>query len=335
MKKNLILSMIVAVVFTLASCGSPSTMGTPTSIPTIATTETASVSYDLNVTVTDQSGNPISWATGIVQVSGNTLSKEADAGGRLTWQNMSKAGDSISISAQGYMPVQQPLSLVQGSNELSIVLEADPTQLNPGKICQPGQKVLYVEDFEDGKAQDLENVLEPKWSFVSADGHGTVLKVDAPGGNASTMSQTEYGNAVWLFDLSTTGMIDVNFNWHYFETMEGGNAGLSRYFVVYKPGETFTLNYQRPGEGNNKMAESDSPVFEPDSWHALAIAYFNGSLSVWLDGQQAMSANQDVPIQKGALGIQINSSTQAPIELDNFVVCELTAPFTGPLETTP
>jgi hypothetical protein len=334
MKKYLFFSLTTILILVLAACspsasnGGNSSEPTATSVPAIST----SIPYDLTVKVTDQNGTPITWATGIVMVSGNNESKEATESGQLVWKNMEAPAESVSVSAQGYKPIQQALSMELGQNEVSIVLEADPAQLNPGKICQPGQKVLYVEDFEDGQAQDLDNIEAPKWSFAQAEDHGTVLEVNSPGGNASTTNWMDFGNAVWMFDLSTSGMIDIDINWHIYETPEGANNGIARYFVVYKPGELFELDYLRPGD-SQKLAEAESPIFQADTWHTFAIAYFNGALSVWVDGQQAMSAVQDIPIEKGKLGIKINSGTQAEIQFDNFVVCGLNEAYAAPAVT--
>ncbi len=334
MKKNLYLSLTAVLVLVLAACGPSAQQDITTSAPTetLAPVDPTPIPYDLTVKVTDQTGNPITWATGIVLVSGTNVSKEANDAGQLVWNNLSNPGESLSVSAQGYKPVQQTLSMEQGPNELSIVLETDPYQLNPGKACQPGQKILYVEDFEDGQAQDLDNIEAPKWNFVQVEGRGTVLRVNAPGGNASTTNWKEFGNAVWMFDLSTNGMIDIDINWHIFETPEGANNGLARYYVVYKPGERFELDYLRPGD-NGKLAEAESPVFQEDTWHTFAIAYFDGTITVWVDGQQAMNAVHDLPIQKGKSGFQINQATQAEILLDNFIVCELNGPYAPPAVT--
>ncbi len=329
MKKNLLQSIILILILALTGCG-PSAVQegittTPTGVP--AQASPTAIPYDLTVTVTDQNGHPIPWAKGMVMSSGIAISNPANESGQIEWINMTNPGDTVSITAQGYSPALQNLTMSRGGNAVSVVLEADAHQLNPGTACQPGEKVLYLEDFEGKQAPDLENLQAPNWSFAQVEGRGTVLKVNAPGGNASFTGQTEFGNAVWMFDLSTNGKIDMDIDWHMIVTTEGSNAGLSRYYVEYKSGELFQLNYQKPGEGNT-LAEAEPPVFEGDTWHSFAIATFNGTVSVWVDRNQAMSVVQDVPIEKGNLGIEINSGTQAEISFDNFVVCELNGAYT-------
>jgi len=41
----------------------------------------------------------------------------------------------------------------RGPNDMSIVLERDPYGVLPASACAPGETLLEVEDFQDGRAQ--------------------------------------------------------------------------------------------------------------------------------------------------------------------------------------
>ena len=331
MKKNLFRTIMVVLILMLTACGSSTqkveTM--PTSEAAVSPTEPALPSYELKVMVADQDGSPISWSTGIIQISGKDVSMEADDSGQIAWNNLAGATGTLTVSAQGYKPTQQSLSLVQGSNELSVKMEIDPLQLNPAKVCSPDQKIIYVEDFEDGQAQYMENLVEPKWDLVSLEDNGMVLSANSPGGSAEAMVNSVFSNAVWLFDIKTSGVIDVDFLWHVSEVDEGPTAGLYRYNIAYQPGEILELDFERPGE-KGKLVESESPVMEEDAWRTFAIAYYNGGISIWVDGEKAMNVEHVPPIEKGIFGFQVNPGTEAEIFFDNIIVCGLNEPYTPP-----
>lgn len=328
MNKSLFQTITIVLILALTACGSPTqkveTM--PTSEEVKATNEPALPTFELKVMVTDKDGNPITWATGIAQTSGKDVSLKGNDTGQLVLANLSEATGKLTVSAQGYTPSQQDLNLTQGTNELSIKLEKDPLQLDPAKACKPGQKILYVEDFEDGQAQDMNNLVESKWKLINTEDHGMVLSVNSPGGDASTLVDSQFGNGVWLFDMKTSGVIDIDINWHVSEASEGATAGLSRYYITYLPGTRFELNFEKPGE-RGKLVEVESPSLKEGSWNTFAIAYYKGAISIWVDGETFMDVRHDPPIEKGKFGFQINPDTQAEVQFDNLIVCGLNEPY--------
>ncbi len=328
MKKKFLPSILILIILAASACSSYAPEATPASNAggTSNPAGSALAAYGVKVKVTNQDGQPITWANAVVNVSGNDLSKRTDSAGQAAWSDLTGASGTISIFAQGYKTAHQALNLGQGSNELVVVMDTDPFQVDPAKACLPGEKMVYVEDFEDGQAQDFEDLVKPKWKLVNLPERGIVLNVNSPGGNAKTMVNAEFGNAVWQFALKASGPINVDINWHYSEVTEGSSAGLSRDYIVFQPGNKFELNFSRPGE-SGVLAESEAPGLEPDSWHNFAIADYKGAISVWLDGKMAMSANHDNPIEKGKFGFQINPATQAEIWFDNLIVCGLSAPY--------
>ncbi len=321
MKLKWLPGLLAAVMLVSAACG-PALQTTPTS-----PAQGAAVSaYSIRVTVSGPDGQAISWARAVLNQAGSDIPRKADEAGQMAWDNLPSPAATLSVFAQGYSAQHQPLSLVQGANTLAVVLQLDPLQVNPAKACSASEKLLYIEDFEDGQAQDFDNLVKPKWRLANLPERGIVLVVDSPGGNAKSMSISEYGNAVWKFDLRASRVMDLDMIWHFSETMEGSSAGQSRYAVVLQPGKTLELNFARPGE-NGVLGQTAAPAFAPGEWHSLAIASYKGSLAVWLDGAPALSAEQENSIEKGKFGFQVNPATQGEISFDNLVVCGLSAPY--------
>ena len=61
---------------------------------------------------------------------------------------------NLQVSAPGYHAASQPVTLERGPNELAVVLQRDPLGLAAADACAPDEKLLYIEDFQDGEAQD-------------------------------------------------------------------------------------------------------------------------------------------------------------------------------------
>lgn len=334
MRKQLLVIVKIVLILMLTACGSSPAKTDTESASEVNPTSPAPTQalFELTVTVNSEDGNPVPWAAGSIKISGKELPGKANNTGQLVWEGLSGTDGQLIVSAQGYTSLQQPLSLVAGANKLSVVLKTDSYQLNPAKACQTGEKIIYVEDFEDGQAQDLDNIAAPKWNLISLEDFGLVMNVNSPGSNTNTLIKSEYGNAVWQFEIMTSGGVDMNFNWHVLETSEGANTGLSRYYVSFKPGVELNLGVERPGV-NTQLAESKAPDFEKGTWHTIAIAYYKGVISVWVDGQKAIDTTHDTPIEKGRFGFQINSATEGEIWLDNLIVCGLKEPYAPPVMT--
>ncbi len=328
MKKKLFLSLMFVFMLALVACGSSSDEDTitPAPVETSAPVAPPATPYDLVVKVTDQDGNPIPWATGSIQTSGKDVSATADDAGQLAWNGLPDSGGSLTVSAQGYLPAQESLSLEQGANELSIALERDPYALDPAEACQPGQQIVFVEDFEDYQAQGMSDISDAKWSFIDVEERGTVLEFISTGESATTKSSTKFGNAVWFFDMKTDGLADFTIFFHQYNIDEGIDAGPYWYFIPSKTGEPFELNFERPRD-RGVLATSEMPVFDAGDWHTLAIAYYGGDISLWVDGQMALNVQHDPPIEQGNFGFIVNQGTAANILFDNLIVCGLEQPY--------
>jgi hypothetical protein len=178
-----------------------------------------------------------------------------------------------------------------------------------------------MEDFEDGQAQGWGNLVRPVWSFGQVEGHGTVLTAYVPDGKGHAYyRQGDFGNSVWLLDLQAGGG-DLHLNWHFTES----TAGISRYLVVYKPGEHVQIHRHIPGAGG-VLAERVAPAVPEGVWQRIAIAYFEGAVDVWIDGQLVLGVNDPEPLERGGLWLEINPSPVS-ISFDDIVVCSLNGPY--------
>ena len=128
---------------------------TPTPLPTATPTP---LPYDLTVTVVDETGAPIAGASIVFPESGDGSPMQANDQGQYSWNNLRGEAVSLTVSAQGYVNAEQTATIQRGPNEVKVTLKRDPFAILPSEVCAPDQKILYVEDFQDGKSQGWQNI---------------------------------------------------------------------------------------------------------------------------------------------------------------------------------
>ena len=135
---------------------------TPTSPPPSATP----IPYNLTVIIRDPEGQPIQGA----MASLGEASIPSDADGAVVFSDLPSDQASVKVSAQGYNPAELNQTLARGDNQAEINLEMDPFGLLPQDACAPGEKLLYIADFQDGAAHD--------WDAAAANAPGWKLEED-------------------------------------------------------------------------------------------------------------------------------------------------------------
>lgn len=329
MKKTIIFVLLVVFAVTLTGCGTSGT--TETTAPTADTgsggQQPSSASYSLTVTVIDGDGNPISWAKGDVQGVGSALTKTADNQGTFSWEDLTANSGTLTVSAQGYVPVQQALDLVEGSNEISISMELDPVQLNPANVCKTGQTVLYVEDFEDSQAQDFVGATAPTWEIKSITDLGNVLEANIAGTGSKVDVRSSWDNAFLQFNMMASGPIDMEFYIHSTNVPEGKDAGIYRYVISYKSGEAFALSFEIPTD-SGILATGENVAFDENVWHTITFAFYKGEISAYLDGVEQLSYTDQVPVGGGQFGYFIKEGTGGAVDFNNIIVCSLDSAYT-------
>jgi hypothetical protein len=181
MKKSIqtMLAAVVSLAISL-SCAVVSTfVPTPTPIPPTSTatplpTPTATpIIYNAAVNVVDENGKPVSNA----KISQDETIELTDNQG--VWQKSSQSPNlSFNVWAQGYLSQEHSSTMQAGANNIQIQLSPDPFGLKPADLEKEGYKLVFVEDFQDGKEGFSE--LQGDWKVVDdIDNAGNkVIQVD-------------------------------------------------------------------------------------------------------------------------------------------------------------
>jgi hypothetical protein len=305
----------------------------PTAIPTATATATP-IPYDLTVAVVDEAGAPIAGAGIVFPESGDGSPKQADDQGQYSWNNLASGLVSLVVTAQGYLTTDQSSTLQRGPNEVAVTMKRDPFGLLPSASCAPDQKVLYVEDFQDGQAQGWPQItlgvdgdMPNGWKIIDENGNKILNHANAPSGSGSLLEGYTFDNFVWHLKFKVIGKdADMFFMWRL--TNPGPEA--KRYAAVMSA-------QQRPWMvrffGGNVLNTAEASVIpKEDQWYNFDVAYFNGTHQVWMDGMKFMEYKDPQPYPEGAVGFEthLDQSKRTQFFIDDLVICELTAPYEPP-----
>ena len=309
----------------------------PTAIPTATATATP-IPYDLTVAVVDEAGAPIAGAGIVFPESGDGSPKQADDQGQYSWNNLASGLVSLAVTAQGYLTTDQSSTLQRGPNEIAVTMKRDPFGLLPSASCAPDQKVLYVEDFQDGQAQGWPQItlgvdgdMPNGWKIIDENGNKILTHANAPSGGGDELQGTVVNNFVWHARYKVIGTdADMFFVWrisHEADTTK-------RYVVVVGArGNPFMVRFFDSSAGPNPLniAQSSSMLKE-DQWYNFDIAYFDGTHQMWADGKKIMEYKDPQPYPEGAVGFEthLDQSKTTQFFIDDLVICELTAPYEPP-----
>ena len=325
--RNQRIGLVAVLVLLLAACGPSSeavaTMTaaawTPTPLPTPTPTP---VPFDVTVSVVDAASNPIGDAFLAVPQLGMQEAVISDATGHYSLFNLPTGEFTIIAGAQGYFDKQQDVPVQRGSNEVVITLERDPLQLLASEACQPGQQALYLEDFEDGQAQDWP-ISRPAWKFEQMEGHGTVL-TRMPGDGVFTRSNVENtGNTVWHLDFYNNTLL----LWFYQRYAGEGSPGSLANLIALIPPQVMISGGSGAGAGTHGIASGRAAPVGESGWRHMSVAYFNGDIDVWIDGNLVVGVTDPSPLEAGDLALE-SSASDATTSYDNMVICTLDEPYT-------
>jgi hypothetical protein len=345
MKYKLAVWVAIGLLLLLSGCGpSPEEIATmtasawtPTPPPTLTPVPTP-IPYDLTVTVTDETGAPIPGAGIVFPESGDGNPFPADDQGQFSWNDLPGEAVSLTVSAQGYLTAQQTATIQRGPNVITVALTRDPFGLLPAEACAPDQKVLYIEDFQDGKAQGWNTIslgvdgnMPNGWSLLEEGGNKILLHANAPDFSGDLLEGYTFDNFVWHAKYKVVGAdTESFFMWRVSQDAEATR----RYVIVLgakdKPwmvrffDTAAGANPLNTGQASSKLAEGQ--------WYNFDIAYFDGLHQVWVDGKKIIEYKDPQPYPPGAIGLEmhLNQSMVSQFFFDDFVVCELTAPYEPP-----
>jgi len=293
---------------------------TSTPIPPTSTPTPTPVPYDLTVSVVDSEGEIIKDAVIVFPESGDDEPVNTDETGSLSWANLEGENANIAVSAQGYYEQMDLIVLSRGPNETLFTMERDPFQLLPSEVCQAGQEVLYIEDFEDGGAQLLEGLGRPLWEFEEDPVLGTYLVGNETTGGRIQHNGGNYGDFVLHFDMVRP--VDAEILW--VRIRESGDHSYIAVFIGN--GQTFL---QR--EGPNSPVWPSRFLTRPDgeTWQHISLSIFEGAFDLWIDNELILGVDDPEPFGPGAISIELTEHAQK-FYVDNIVICGLTEPYEAP-----
>lgn len=304
-----------------AATSTPAPTNTPVPTPT-----PTPIPYDLTAQVTDAEGKPIAGA--VLQVTELGTAKGAvqttDAAGKASWTGLPKETITLDATAQGYLPGKATQTIKRGANQVSITLKRDPFGLLAADACAPGEKPLYIKDFQDGKAQGWPEIElgAPGWKLEADPDAAGNMVISARKGAPWVFYDRQnvaYDNVVWRIQYKYTGKAFTHLSFRFIESPEMN----ARYMYV---GGIFSqlqrIQQQTPvGLGNF------SPV-TAKVWHRLEMGYMDGVLNVWFDGKKLLEYKDPQPWKGGTINLEPYPQDEASVVYyDNISVCELSAPF--------
>lgn len=311
---------------------------TPTPPPPTATPTATPVPYGLTAIITDESGAPIPGASIVLPQSGSEDPVLADESEKFTWPNLPGPDVSLKVSAPGYLPGQQSGSVDRGTSELAVVLKRDPFGLLPADACAPDEKLLYIEDFQDGRAQGWRNITG---AVEFGAKNGWMLGPTEQGNNAvyftgvyhdlDTLQDMTFDNVVWRLKVMTTGT--DGFSFLNLKLSDPNPEGGTRYVVQWGATPELDLTrMQNPSPGAFSVGHSKFRATQGQRYN-VEFSDYQGQVQVWIEGKKEIDYQDPKPIGPGVISLEVNilKDPKTVYAFDDLSVCELTAPFSTPI----
>jgi hypothetical protein len=310
---------------------SPTSTPAPTFTPTPTPTPTP-VPYDLSLLVVGEEDAPILGAKVVLAEIDDM--QNTDNVGQAFWYDLPGETVNLSVSAQGYFPQEITDTITRGVNQLSVNLDRDPHGILPSEACGPGEKLLYLEDFQDGEAQGWAEIefRALGWDLIPQhDSQGNLVSQFSC--KAETQIQLQaltFEDAVWRIRFMPHGKPTwIGFSWYISGGYEikQGNVDYSAYGVPFSEGGMRVMRSQYPFPEITLL--DIERYLKPDVWHVLEISTYFDTVEVWLDGNHLVKYNDPQPLPGGALGLELQPSDYEGswVYFDNLSVCELSAPY--------
>jgi hypothetical protein len=305
---------------------------TVTPTPTLTPTPTP-VPYDLSLIVVGEDDAPIVEASAVL-VEIDDMQNTDDVG-QAFWYDLPGETVSISIAAQGYFPLDITDSIERGINQITVALERDPHGILPSEACAPGEKLLYIEDFQDGEAQGWTEIeyRSQGWDIVPdlEFSDDLVLFKPAQFDGTAGLEGLTFDNTVWRLEFMPIGRPVVWFN-----LPENGGYQVNDTRIEWSAYSLFL----DPTGIKSYRAQQPIPtigLFDvvwtlgSNAWHQLEISRYKNIFEIWIDGYQFKYVDpHPLPggmIRFGAGNVGKTLSPDTFIYFNDFVMCELTAPY--------
>jgi len=303
---------------------SPTSTPAPTFTPTPTPTPTP-VPYALSLIVVGEEDAPISGAAVIlVEIDDR---QNTDDVGQAFWSDLPGETVNLSVSAQGYFPQEITETIVRGVNQLTVNLDRDPHGILPSEACGLNETLLYLEDFQDGKAQgwlEIESRVQG-WDLIPhPDSTGNkVIKFPYETDTEIKLRDFTFEDAVWRINVMPQGKATTTiFFWH---DSTDDEVSYSYNVVFYEWG----VRSSRSKEGVEIVLLDIERYLKKDVWQLLEISTYDGTFEIWLDGTHVLKFNDLQPLPGGQIGLDMWASEfeSSMVYFDNLTVCELSEPF--------
>jgi hypothetical protein len=305
--------------------------------PTATPVPTATlVPIDLVLTIQDANGNPVPMAKGeIANLPDSGF--ETDKTGHVEWKDLAAETIPLVVQASGYKKLEKELTLQRGANTESIQLEDDPLGLKAVSACGKDEKLVYIEDLQDKKADNWPEIDAEAmgWSVMEKPDESGNFVVAASGNKdlqpPGTNLRTDlvFDNAVWRVKVWFEGSqaISTFLNWrHSFEN------GDQRYFPHIGPQVLIDMTRFNSGDGITVGRSGTKAPLK--KWVNFEVSYYSGEVQVWMNGKKLVIYTDKNPLPPGTIGLEPHFNGAGIIYYDNLAVCELNAPFVSlPLPT--
>lgn len=311
---------------------------TPTPPPTPTATP---IPYDLTVHVTDASGAPITAASIVLPEAGSKKPVQMDASGQNTWTNLNGPTANLQVSAPGYFPALQTVTLERGPTEMSITLERDPNGLLAVDACAPDEKLLYTEDFQDGEAQGWRNITaatdlgeQNGWSIVQMLGDNMAAVFTGGHENLDDLQGMSFENFTWRLRIKAHGRDGFSFINLKHAPKQGGET---RYPIQWGTQPFMALTRLDFPEAGHVPVSTSNLRMKDGRWYYVEISVYQGSIQVWVDGKKAIDYTDPQPLPAGMISLEAHApkDPNTAYYFDDLSVCELTAPFSTSLYKAP
>jgi hypothetical protein len=337
---------VVLMILLLTGCGLSqeeiATMTAAAWTPTPAPTPTATpIPYDLTVHFADEGGSPLVGASIVLPESGSDNPVQTDASGAYTWTNLRGPSVSLTVTAPGYVPVVQAVTLERGPTEMALILQRDPFGLLPADACASGEKLLYTEDYQDGEAQGWRNMTaaakfgaQNGWSIADK-GDGNLVAAFAGGHeDLDDLEGQTFDNFVWRLKIQAQGTDGFSFINLKHAPKPGGET---RYPVQWGASALMALTrLDLPDVGHFEVAKSTLRV-KQGQWYYAELSAYQGLIQVWVDGEKLMEYQDPQPLPAGMISLEAHApkDPNTTYFFDDLSVCELSAPFATSMYKAP
>ena len=313
---------------------SPSHTPTPTSTHTPTPTP---VPYDLSVLVAGEEEAPVIGALVVLaEIEDEVGTQITDDVGQAFWYELPGETINLSISAQGYFPQELTESISRGVNQLTVNLDRDLHGLLPSEACAPGEKLIYIEDFQDGEAAGWQeiNYRASGWELIPHPETPEDL-VTQHAGDQSSRSHLEdltLDNAVWRIWMMLSGRGNYFLVWDWQEPTELEGGDFSTYQLDSSPPSHALYRVVWPNL--HLTVSRRQQRIEEGVWHRFDVSNYEGRVEVWMDDVLWMAYQDPDPLPSGKIGLEVRQTNDEDFRIyfDDISVCNLTAPF-APMPT--